>query len=79
MGRDFTDRIKKKQEEPAGPPEKRASDIFSQPQPKKEAVHRTTLNLPMSVYQELRREAFDSETSMTDLLVKAWRARYNNL
>lgn len=71
---DFTERIRKAREEQKGASEKKAADTFASTTPQREPLHRTTINLPISVYESLRREAFENNTSMTDLLVDAWKS-----
>lgn len=38
----------------------------------KEPHHRMTINIPARMHKELRREAFESGRTMTELLIRAW-------
>lgn len=71
---DFTEMLKAQAQGKAeGGAEKKAADTFTSTTPKREPLHRTTINLPISMYESLRREAFENNTSMTDLLIDAWK------
>lgn len=39
--------------------------------PKREPLRRITLNIPESMYRDYRRGAYESETTMTELMVNA--------
>lgn len=39
----------------------------------KEPLHRTTINIPYSVYEELRKIAYATGVPMSDQLVNAWK------
>lgn len=77
MAEDFVGKMRARAQggEETSEPPRRAAETFTRSPRKKEPVHRTTLNLPISVYEELRQEAFDQETTMTELLINAWRNR----
>lgn len=74
MAQDFTNQIRNRKNADPRPAEKGAAETF-RPTNQKEPVHRTTINLPVSVYEELRRAAFEYNTSMNDLLIDAWKNR----
>jgi hypothetical protein len=68
----FTERMKRQRDaRPAHAPVNAAS-TFSQTRPVKEAAHRTTINIPMSIYEAMRVEAFETGVSMGEQLIKAW-------
>lgn len=72
---DFTDRLKRSRNTEKTPAPKRAEETFIPTRPVKEPVHRTTMNIPASVYEQLRQEAFETGESMTNQLVNAWKAQ----
>lgn len=72
---DFTERLKQSRHVDKAPGNKSARETFAQTRPVKEPVHRTTINLPASVYEQLRQEAFETGESMATQLVNAWKAQ----
>lgn len=70
---DFAQRMRSARSETKEPAEKRADQTFTAPAARKEPSHRTTVNLPLSLYEQARREAFDTGVSMTDQLIIAWK------
>lgn len=70
---DFAARMRSARSETREPAEKRAEETFTPAAPRKEPSHKTTVNLPLSLYEQARREAFDTGVSMTDQLIIAWK------
>lgn len=73
MSADFSERIKKVKNQKAEQPPRRAADAFAPGAQCKEPIQRTTVNIPQSVYQELKEEAYRTGVPMGTQLIEAWK------
>lgn len=73
MSQDFMAKARKAKESRPAPAVKGAAETFNNATPRKEPVHRTTINIPLSIHEQMRREAFETGISMTDQIINAWK------
>lgn len=73
--KDFTDKLKATRSVSQSAAPKGAADTFTSSRPTKEPTAKTTVNIPVSVHEKMRTEAFETGVSMTDQLINAWKAQ----
>ena len=73
MSQDFMAQARKTKENRPVAAAKGAAETFTDITPRKEPVHRTTINIPLSIHELMRREAFETGISMTDQIINAWK------
>lgn len=73
MSNDFLEKARKTRDMQPAPAAKASAETFNTPAPRKEPTHRTTINIPVSVHEHMRRESFETGVSMTDQLINAWK------
>lgn len=73
--KDFTDRMKasKREDRPKTGATPSTADTFRVTAPPRVLLHRTTINIPVDLHEQMRREAFETGVSITDQLVTSWK------
>lgn len=75
MSKDFADRLKnQKQDGPKEMPPSSIAKTFRAQAPQRALLHRTTINVPVELHDQMRQEAYETGVSMTDQLINAWKA-----
>lgn len=76
MSPDFTKQLKnQKGNSPRVTSPSSIADTFKGEPPQRVHLHRTTINIPVDLHDQMRREAFETGVSMTDQLINAWKAQ----
>lgn len=73
MSQDFMKQARKTKENRPAAAAKGAAETFNETTLRKEPAHRTTINIPVSIHEQMRREAFETGISMTDQIINAWK------